>query len=39
MLKEYGLENTFTNFRPDTGAALDAAVLSSYKRGEPVLFY
>ncbi|AWY44089.1 histidine ABC transporter substrate-binding protein [Pseudomonas putida] len=39
MLKEYGLENTFTNFRPGTGAALDAAVLSSYKRGEPVLFY
>lgn len=39
MLKAYGLENTFTNFRPGTGAALDAAVLSSYKRGEPVLFY
>jgi glycine betaine/proline transport system substrate-binding protein len=39
MLKEYGLENTFVNFRPGTGAALDAAVLSSYKRGEPVLFY
>lgn len=39
MLKDYGLENTFTNFRPGTGAALDAAVLSSYKRGEPVLFY
>ncbi|MHC8334259.1 ABC transporter substrate-binding protein [Pseudomonas sp. LB3P25] len=39
MLKEYGLESTYTNFRPGTGAALDAAVLSSYKRGEPVLFY
>ena len=39
MLKDYGLESTFINFRPGTGAALDAAVLSSYKRGEPVLFY
>ena len=39
MLKSYGLENTFTNFRPGTGPALDIAVLSSYKRGEPILFY
>ncbi|MFK8328670.1 glycine betaine ABC transporter substrate-binding protein [Pseudomonas sp. BJa5] len=39
MLKEYGLESTYTNFRPGTGAALDAGVLSSYKRGKPVLFY
>jgi len=39
MLKQYGLENTYTNFRPGTGPALDAAVLSSYKRGEPILFY
>lgn len=39
MLKEYGLENSFTNFRPGTGAALDVTVLASYKRGEPVLFY
>ena len=39
MLKSYGLENTYTNFRPGTGPALDAAVLSSYKRGEPILFY
>ncbi|WP_309677528.1 glycine betaine ABC transporter substrate-binding protein, partial [Pseudomonas sp.] len=29
----------YTNFRPGTGPALDAAVLSSYKRGEPILFY
>lgn len=34
MLKSYGLEETFTNFRPGTGPALDAAVLSSYRRGE-----
>ncbi|WP_271409587.1 ABC transporter substrate-binding protein [Pseudomonas sp. Q1-7] len=39
MLKRYGLEDTFTNFRPGTGPALDAAVLSSYRRGEPILFY
>ena len=39
MLKDYGLENSYTNFRPGTGPALDAAVLSSYKRGEPILFY
>jgi glycine betaine/proline transport system substrate-binding protein len=39
MLKSYGLEASYTNFRPGTGPALDAAVLSSYKRGEPILFY
>ena len=39
MLKEYGLDNSYTNFRPGTGPALDAAVLSSYRRGEPILFY
>lgn len=39
MLKSYGLEDKFTNFRPGTGPALDAAVLSSYRRGEPILFY
>lgn len=39
MLKRYGLEEKFTNFRPGTGPALDAAVLSSYRRGEPILFY
>ena len=39
MLKQYGLEKSYTNFRPGTGPALDAAILSSYKRGEPILFY
>ncbi|TFH79917.1 ABC transporter substrate-binding protein [Pseudomonas kribbensis] len=39
MLKSYGLEASYTNFRPGTGPALDAAVLSSYKRGEPIVFY
>ncbi|VXC94072.1 Histidine ABC transporter substrate-binding protein [Pseudomonas sp. 8Z] len=39
MLKKYGLADRYTNFRPGTGPALDAAVLSSYKRKEPILFY
>ncbi|KPY39914.1 Histidine transporter, periplasmic histidine-binding protein [Pseudomonas amygdali pv. myricae] len=39
MLKSYGLESKYTNFRPGTGPALDAAILSSYKRGEPILTY
>ena len=39
MLKSYGLEDKYTNFRPGTGPALDAAILSSYKRGEPILTY
>jgi len=39
MLKSYGLESKYTNFRPGTGPALDAAILSSYKRGEPILAY
>lgn len=39
MLKDYGLEGSYTNFRPGTGPALDAAALSSYKRGEPILLY
>lgn len=39
MLKSYNLEDHFTNFRSGTGPALDAAVISSYKRKEPILFY
>ena len=38
-LHAYGLTEHFTNFRPGTGAALDAAVLSALKRQKPVLFY
>jgi glycine betaine/proline transport system substrate-binding protein len=38
-LHAYGLTATFTNFRPGTGAALDAAILSALKRKRPVLFY
>ncbi|WP_301540049.1 glycine betaine ABC transporter substrate-binding protein, partial [Shigella sonnei] len=35
----YGLSNSFVNFRTGSGAALDAEVASSVKRGKPVLFY
>ncbi len=38
-LQAYGLADHFTNFRPGTGAALDAAILSAVKRKRPVLFY
>jgi glycine betaine/proline transport system substrate-binding protein len=38
-LHAYGLLEHFTNFRPGTGAALDAAILSAIKRRRPVLFY
>jgi glycine betaine/proline transport system substrate-binding protein len=38
-LHAYGLLAHYTNFRPGTGAALDAAILSAIKRQRPVLFY
>ena len=38
-LAAYGLEADYTNFRPGTGAALDAAIVSALKRQRPVLFY
>lgn len=38
-LKAYGLEESFTNFRPGTGAALSAAIASAHKRGKPLLYY
>jgi glycine betaine/proline transport system substrate-binding protein len=38
-LAAYGLNASYTNFRPGTGAALDAAVSSAVKRRRPVLFY
>lgn len=38
-LHAYGLADHYTNFRPGTGAALDAAILSALKRQRPVLFY
>ena len=38
-LKAYGLQSSYVNFRPGTGAALDASVTSAVQRGKPVLFY
>ncbi|MCB2253744.1 ABC transporter substrate-binding protein [Pseudomonas chlororaphis] len=38
-LKAYGLGDSFVNFRTGSGAALDAEVSSSIRRGKPVLFY
>jgi len=38
-LAAYGLADSFVNFRPGTGAALDAAITSAVRRKRPVLFY
>ncbi|MBC7699890.1 ABC transporter substrate-binding protein [Aquabacterium sp.] len=38
-LAAYGLDRSYTNFRPGTGAALDAAITASIKRQRPILFY
>lgn len=38
-LKAYKLDGSYVNFRPGTGAALDAAISSAVQRGKPVLFY
>ncbi|MFG6080287.1 ABC transporter substrate-binding protein [Paracoccus litorisediminis] len=38
-LEGYGLGDSYTNFRPGTGTALDAAISSAYKQGQPILFY
>lgn len=38
-LHAYGLEDSYTNFRPGTGEALSAAVDSAVKRKKPILFY
>jgi glycine betaine/proline transport system substrate-binding protein len=38
-LKAYGLTDSYVNFRPGTGPALDAAITSEVRRGKPLLFY
>ncbi|WP_110969668.1 ABC transporter substrate-binding protein [Pseudomonas huaxiensis] len=38
-LKAYGLTDSYVNFRTGSGAALDAEVGASIRRGKPVLFY
>ncbi|WP_241021638.1 glycine betaine ABC transporter substrate-binding protein [Burkholderia sp. Ac-20353] len=37
-MKAYGMESSYVNFHPGTGAAFDTAITSAYKRGEPILF-
>src|SRR3546814_6995389 len=38
-LKAYGLSDSYVNFRSGSGAALDAEISSSIRRGKPILFY
>lgn len=38
-LISYGLADSYTNFHPGTGAALAAAIASSFKQGTPLLTY
>ncbi|QIE46692.1 ABC transporter substrate-binding protein [Pseudohalocynthiibacter aestuariivivens] len=38
-LEAYNLLDSFTNFKPGSGAALDAAFASAYKRGKPIVGY
>jgi len=38
-LKAYKLTESYVNFRPGTGPALDASIASEYQRGKPILFY
>ena len=38
-LTAYGLQDDFVNFRSGSGAALDAEISSSIRRGKPVVFY
>jgi len=38
-LHAYGLDQTYVDFRPGTGTAMDAAITSAYLQGLPVLFY
>jgi len=38
-LNAYGLADRYIDFRPGTGPAMDAAIVSAYLQGQPVLFY
>jgi glycine betaine/proline transport system substrate-binding protein len=39
LFKLLKLDDTYTNFRPGTGAALDAAIASAYARKAPIVFF
>ncbi len=38
-LQAYGLADRYIDFRPGTGPAMDAAIVSAYLQGQPLLFY
>ena len=38
-LKEYGLDEMYTNFDPGSGGALDAAIAGGFAKGKPVFSY
>ncbi|MEZ5839203.1 MAG: ABC transporter substrate-binding protein [Hyphomicrobiales bacterium] len=38
-LAAYGLDDSYVNFKPGTGAALSAAIESRIKRKQPIVFY
>lgn len=38
-LQAYGLADRYIDFRPGTGPAMDAAIVSAYLQGLPLLFY
>jgi ABC-type proline/glycine betaine transport system permease subunit/ABC-type proline/glycine betaine transport system substrate-binding protein len=38
-LEAYGLDGRYVDFRPGTGPAMDAAIMSAYLQGQPLLFY
>ena len=39
LLENTGLDNTFNNVHPGTGAALDAEIASAFEQRKPLLFY
>ncbi|WP_201617001.1 glycine betaine ABC transporter substrate-binding protein [Psychrobacter urativorans] len=39
LLKNTGLDTTFNNVHPGTGAALDAEIASAFEQRKPLLFY
>ncbi|MFT4076998.1 MAG: glycine betaine ABC transporter substrate-binding protein [Asticcacaulis sp.] len=38
-LAAYGLDERYVDFRPGTGPAMDAAIVSAYQQKQPLLFY
>ncbi len=38
-LQAYGLDRAYVDFRPGTGPAMDAAIVSAYNQQQPLLFY